>query len=196
MKYKAILIFGPPGAGKGTQAKLLAQDPKYLHFSTGDMFRALRTNPEMRDSEIGKRVTELIAGGNFVPDDLTIQLFYKTLEEQVSSGRYNPESQVLILDGIPRNVTQVPLIKDKIEITRIINLYCSDYEELVRRITQRAKLEGRKDDENADIVRKRLAIYDKDTAAVLSKYSSRLVLKINGLGTIENIHKDITSKLR
>jgi len=193
--YKAILIFGPPGVGKGTQAKLLGNDKKYLHFSTGEMFRALKDNPRMKDTELAHKIQELISSGNFVPDDLTIQLFYKTLEEYVSEGKYDPLSQTLILDGIPRNPSQVDLIQDRIEVIKIISLVVNEDDVLVERLKSRALIEGRKDDSDEKVIRKRLEIYKKDTAAVLEKYDRGLVLNVNGLPSVEEIQEDISTRL-
>ncbi len=197
MKYKAILIFGPPGAGKGTEAKILAEsDKKYFHFSTGDMFRNLKNDGQIANSEVGRKILDMMPTGNLVPDDLTIELFFKTLEDYKKIGKYRPENHILILDGIPRNSAQVDLIKDKIEVVKIINLYCPDYDILVKRLVKRATLEGRKDDADENIVRKRLQIYDKETSAVLEKYSSELVLQIDGLKTIPEVAKEVSSKLK
>jgi len=194
-KYSAILIFGPPGIGKGTQAKLLAENnKKYFHFSTGEMFRALKENPEMSESKIGKKVAELIEDGNFVPDDPTIELFFKTLEEYIKEKKFNSDGQILLLDGIPRNSNQVELIKEKINITKLIYFYCSDDNILVERLKKRAIHEGRKDDRE-EVIRKRLDIYKKDTENVLKKYDRSLVLRINGMESIENISKEVISKL-
>ena len=194
IKYKSILIFGPPGIGKGTQAKLLAENPKYFHFSTGDMFRALKEDLEMRDSEIGKKVTGLIEDGNFVPDDLTIELFFKTLEEYIKEKKFNLKKQTLLLDGIPRNSNQVELIKEKIEVVRLISFHCSDDNILVERLKKRAAHEGRRDDRE-DTIRKRLEIYKRDTEAVLDKYDESLVLRINGMKSIGDIEKEVVNKL-
>ena len=194
-KYPAILIFGPPGVGKGTQAKLLADgDKKYFHFSTGDMFRNLKQGA-LAGSPIERKITELISGGNFVPDDLTIDLLYKTLETYKKEKRYDPEKQTLILDGIPRNPNQVDLIAGRIEVLGIVSLVVRDYSVLVKRIKIRAEKENRMDDANEDTIRKRLGIYDTQTAAVLAKYPSELIIEVDGLPAIEEIHRDIVSRV-
>ena len=193
-KYRAILIFGPPGIGKGTQAKLLGNLEGFLHFSTGDMVRGLRADPKMKNSDIGKKVTELIDAGNFVPDDLIVRLFYQTLEQYIQNGKYKPLKQTLILDGIPRNVPQTAMINSKIDVVKIIYLTSSDDNVLAERIEKRARLDGRKDD-TREILMKRLETYRKETVAVLQKYSMDLIIEIDGFGKVENIRDEILEKL-
>ena len=194
--YNAILFFGPPGSGKGTQAKILAEaNKKYLHFSTGDMFRALKNNPEMANSEIGKKVNQTLGSGQLVSDDLTIELFFKTLSEYVSTKKYDPKNQILLLDGLPRNVNQVHLIKDKINVLKVVYLYASDLNVFAERIAKRASIEGRKDDADPAIVKNRLNVYEKETAPVVKEYPLNLIVKIDALPTIEEIQKNIITSL-
>lgn len=193
-KYKAILMFGPPGIGKGTQAKLLGKMHGFMHFSTGDMFRALKTDENMKDTEIAKKIAETINLGHLVSDSLTVELFFKTLEEYENEEKFNPSNQILILDGIPRNVAQVALIRDKVEVVKIISLVSSDDNVLAERIEKRAKEEGRKDD-TREVLMKRLDTYRKETALVLNKYPKEIIMEIDGFGTVENINEDITEKL-
>jgi len=188
MEYKSILVFGPPGIGKGTQAKLLAKDEKYFHFSTGDMFRNMdKTN------SIGKQVHDLISGGNFVPDELTIELFLKTLERYRQEGKLK-EGKILILDGIPRTAKQVELLKGKIDVIKIIYFTSSSDEVLAERLQKRAVIEGRADD-NLEVIKKRLEIYRRDTALVLEKYPKSIILEIDGMPSIEQVYKDMITKL-
>jgi adenylate kinase len=195
-KYKAILIFGPPGVGKGTQAKFLGNDKRYFHFSTGEMFRALKNDPIMKDTEIGKIIHETLAKGHLVSDDLTIELFFKTLESNIKNSRFNPAEQVLILDGIPRNPAQVDLISENIKVIKIISLVVNEDEVLIDRLKKRAILESRKDDADEKVIKDRLEIYKKETQAVLEKYPRELVLSVNGLPSVEEIHEDILGRLR
>ncbi len=192
-KYKAIIIFGPPGIGKGTQASLLGKLHGFLHFSTGTMFRAIRTDENMKDTEIAKKIATLIDGGNFVPDNLTIELFFKTLEEYEEEKKLDSQT-ILILDGIPRNSAQVGLIKDRVDVIKIISLTSSDNEVLAERIEKRAKLENRKDD-TREVLIKRLDTYKKETEAVLKKYPKEIIIEVDGFGTVESIHEDIIEKL-
>ena len=188
-------MFGAPGIGKGTQGKLLGKLSQFYHFSTGEMFRAMRTDPNMKDNEIAKKVMETIDAGHLVSDNLTAELFFKTLEEYEKENKFNPKEQVLILDGIPRNASQVGLLKDKINVIKIIYFISSDDEVLVERLARRAKLEGRSDDADESVIRKRLETYRKETEDVLKKYSKDMVLEIDGFGTIENIYEEIIKKL-
>lgn len=196
-KYNAVLFFGPPGSGKGTQAKILAEkNKKYLHFSTGDMFRALKNNPGMASSEIGQKISAVIAGGNLVPDDLTIELFFKTLEEYEKEGKYNAKEQILLLDGIPRNTNQVHLLKEKINVLKIVYLFASDLNVFANRIAKRASLEGRKDDADPKIVLNRLKVYETETLPLINEYAKDLIIKIDALPSIEEIQKNIVVSLQ
>jgi len=187
-------MFGPPGIGKGTQAKLLGNLNKFFHFSTGDMFRGMKTDPNMKESEIAKKVASLIDSGHFVPDELTVELFLKTLEEYEKEKKFNSETDILILDGIPRNSNQVDMLKDNIEVIKIIYLVSSDDNVLAERIEKRARLEGRVDD-NLEVLKKRLDTYRNETAKVLKKYPQEILIEVDGFGTIENIQEEILEKL-
>src|SRR5690349_119234 len=99
MKYRTILLFGAPGAGKGTQGRILGTIPRFYHCACGDVFRNLR--PE---NELGRTFVEYSSRGQLVPDEATVQLWRQNIEMNTRVGRFHPEADTLVLDGIPRNV--------------------------------------------------------------------------------------------
>jgi len=193
-KYSAILMFGAPGSGKGTQAQLLANDKKYFHFSTGNMFRALRKTPELASSELGKRILTLIDGGNYVPDQETVDLFRSNLQDLKNKGILTLET-ILLLDGIPRTIPQVSLINDFINVRKIIYLDCDNDQEMIERIIKRAVIEGRPDDQDPETIRKRLQIYRNTVLPMIAKYPKEKIITINAIDTIDNIHSKIVQSL-
>src|SRR4030095_8333490 len=129
MKYQAILLFGAPGSGKGTQGQMVGQIPGFLHTSTGDLFRALDKN-----SELGKIFAEYSSKGLLVPDDFTIKLLKNHLENLVKAGKFDPKQSIVILDGVPRNVNQAKLLDDTIDVKKIIYLETADIDKMVARL--------------------------------------------------------------
>ena len=173
-KYRAILLFGAPGAGKGTQGKILGQIPNFVHFSCGDAFRNLRV-----DSPLGKVFMEYASKGQLVPDEPTIQLWLSSILGMIAVGRFNPEADTLLLDGIPRNPRQVELMSDLIEVKAIFNLFCPHVDKLVARLQRRALKENRLDDANVEVIRARLETYKRDTRAVLDCYPEQIIHQID-----------------
>lgn len=188
-KYDAILIFGPPGAGKGTHGKKLGELEKYFYFSTGDMFRNVDTS-----TEIGAIVKYYMDKGELVPDGLTLKLFDITIQRDVYDGRYNPQTQFLLLEGIPRNVEQVPPINQRGNVSQIVYLDAPD-DVLIERIRQRAIEEKRPDDQDPKIIQNRLNVYREKTLPVLREYDSTLVLKIDASGGVDEVYQSILEKL-
>lgn len=179
---------GPQGVGKGTQASNLAKRLNIQAISTGDIFRYNIKN----DTDLGKRVKEIIDRGELVGDDLTAELVRDTLSlENAKAG--------FILDGYPRNKNQVVdldgiLHEFSLSLDAVIALQ-ADREELIERLMLRAKEQGRADD-TPDAINKRLEIYDNETAPLLEIYKSRGILKeINGIGNIEDITQNILNEI-
>ena len=104
MRFRAILLFGAPGSGKGTQGKILGQVPNFVHYSCGDAFRSLRV-----DSPLGRTFMEYASKGSLVPDEPTIALWKQSVNGLAGTGRYNPEADTLLLDGIPRKPMRLSL---------------------------------------------------------------------------------------
>ncbi len=169
-KYKAFLIFGPNGIGKGTNAKAVGTLPGYYHFSTGDMFRALVTRvKDGSASELERQIDGIMKSGRLVDDETTVRLTRQNLENQVAEGRINPQTDYLLLDGVPRNVEQAKMLEEFIEVCGVLYI-TADREVAVERITGRAQLEGRKDDQDPVAVGKRLDIFFENLAPLLSHY--------------------------
>lgn len=140
-KKSAILILGAPGAGKGTQGAVLAQIPRFYHYSSGDVFRQLDTR-----TELGRKFVEYSKRGELVPDELTIQLWASHMRDLVTSHRYKPDIDILVLDGIPRSVEQALRLEAYVEIHQVFHLSCPNRDELARRLRKRALKDQRLDD--------------------------------------------------
>ncbi len=177
---KSILIFGPPGSGKGTQAERLAENLDLHHFSTGDMFRELKEKEDLDELEQEILNTMTIDDGNFVSDEQTMKLFGKRLTEF-------PEKK-LLLDGIPRTIAQADELNNLVDVEKLIYLDVPD-EELVRRILLRGRV-----DDTEETVKKRIEIYREKTLPILEKYSGR-VIKVNGYQKEDEVQEEVVNKL-
>ena len=174
MKYRSILLFGAPGVGKGTQGKILGSIPHFYHCACGDVFRNLRA-----DSALGRLFIEYSGRGQLVPDAPTIELWRHFIENNTKIGRFHPEVDTLVLDGIPRNVAQAKILKNTLNVTAVFYMRSSDEEKLVARIQRRAVKENRLDDANLNVIRDRLHVYESETKPVLKFYGRSLVHNIN-----------------
>ncbi|MGA2871633.1 MAG: nucleoside monophosphate kinase, partial [Verrucomicrobiota bacterium] len=149
-KYRSILLFGAPGAGKGTQGKILGVIPNFFHCACGDVFRNLRA-----DSPLGKIFIDYSGRGQLVPDEPTIELWRQSIENNTKVGRFHPGQDTLVLDGIPRNVRQAEILKDTLNVVAVFLLKSADEKKLINRIQRRAIKENRLDDANLDVIRDR-----------------------------------------
>jgi adenylate kinase len=165
-RYRTILIFGAPGSGKGTQGKILGKTPGFYHCACGDVFRSLDPN-----SELGGAFLEFSSKGRLVPDEMTVRLWHESIRKTVESGKFKPDRDYLILDGIPRNVSQAALMEELIEVRRIFHLSCPDRDKLVARLKKRALRDNRLDDANEEVIRSRLLTYDAESKPMLLHYS-------------------------
>ena len=147
MRYRTILLFGAPGSGKGTQGKILGSIPGFYHNATGDVFRSLDLQ-----SEMGRTFWEYAGRGQLVPDELTIRLWKQYIKGMEMINQFHPETEMLVLDGIPRNLTQASLLEDTIDVRRVVYLQCADLNKMVERLRRRALKENRFDDAN-DFIR-------------------------------------------
>ena len=185
-KFRTILLVGAPGAGKGTQGKILGTIPNFFHCACGDVFRNLTI-----DSELGRIFVRYSSKGKLVPDTYTVRLWRDTVKAQTQLGRFDPERDTLVLDGIPRNLHQAKMLQDALDIVAVFNFICPDENQLAERLQRRALRDNRLDDANIEVIRKRLAIFEKETRPILDYYGPELVHTIDSTQTPINVLRDI-----
>ena len=185
-RLPAILLFGMPGVGKGTQGSLLGTMNGMFHVSTGSIFRNLD-----RESEDGKLIFGLIDRGELVPDETAVDVWKRWLDDQISDGRFNPVRDVLVLDGIPRRVRQCELLEQFVDVLAVVHLEPGSDEPILERLRSRALTDGRPDDADEKIIRRRFEIYRNATRQVLDYYPPAIVHSINPLGTQMEVKKRI-----
>lgn len=186
MKYRTILLFGAPGAGKGTQGKILGTIPNFYHCSCGDVFRNLTA-----DTELGRTFVDYSSRGQLVPDEATVRLWRQNIEATAHAGRLSPERDTLVLDGIPRNVHQAEMLKETINVRAVINLICPDMNQVIARLQRRALHENRLDDANLEVIRSRLQTYEHQTKPVLDFYGPELIRSIDATQPPVKVLRDI-----
>lgn len=183
-----IVLLGPPGSGKGTQAERLQDRLGVPHISTGVLLRAAVD----LGTALGKRAREYMDAGELVPDELMLGL----IEERLGEPDTGPG---FILDGYPRNLSQAAALDSLLErldqpVEKAL-LITVDEEEIVQRLALRAGSEGRSDD-NEEVVRNRLRVYSEQTAPVAEHYAGQGILrKVNGMGDIEAIEQRLLAAL-
>jgi adenylate kinase len=183
-----LLIMGPPGAGKGTQAGLIAEHYSIPAISTGDIFRAMKT----ADTPLADQLRTIMDSGGYVNDELTNAIVATRLAEPDCDNGF-------LLDGYPRTVDQVVALDEKLEskghrLDAVISLK-ADTDEIVARLLKRAEIEGRTDD-NEDTIRVRQQVYAEQTAPLLEIYRARgILVEVDGLGPIDEVSKRIFDAL-
>jgi adenylate kinase len=183
-----LLIMGPPGAGKGTQAKLIAERYEICAISTGDIFRAMQT----ADTPLAAQVREIMASGGYVSDEITNQIVAERLAQEDCEPGF-------LLDGYPRTMHQVETLDAHLArvgqpIDAVVSLH-ADEDEVVGRLLKRAQTEGRTDDNEATI-RRRQEVYAEQTAPLLDLFRHRgLLVEVDALGTVDEVSKRIYAAL-
>lgn len=189
-RYRTILLFGAPGVGKGTQGKVIGHVPGFYHLSCGEVFRNLDIN-----SPLGKIFVEYSSKGLLVPDDATIQMWHDNMHARTVLGIYKPNVDILVLDGIPRNVTQAKLLEKHLEVLKIVHLVCANKEKMIERLRRRALKENRIDDAKEDVIRKRWAVYEAETFPVLAYYPKRLIATVPAEGSPGTVLQHILAEV-
>ncbi len=189
-KYRAILLFGAPGSGKGTQGKAIGTLPGFVHLSMGDVFRSLDA-----ESELGRVFRQYSSQGQLVPDEITIGLWADHVRKLVAAGKYRPEADVMILDGVPRNPRQATLIEAHVRPLCLLHLEARNEEEMVARLKRRALLEGRQDDADESVIRNRFRAYDAETRPVLQCYPESLIRSVDAAQSPLAVLRDVAAEI-
>ncbi len=177
-RYQTVLLFGAPGAGKGTQGKILGLVPGFYHLSCGEVFRTLDVN-----SELGRTFREYSSRGELVPDEVTVKMWAENIHAQTVLSLYKPHDDLLILDGIPRNVNQAKLMEKYINVLEVIHLVCKDKKKMVERLQRRAVKENRADDAKESVIMRRWEVYEEETRPVLECYPKEIIREVDAIGS-------------
>jgi len=186
MRYKTILLFGAPGSGKGTQGKILGAIPGFFHTACGDIFRSLDLS-----SEMGRIAWEYSSRGELVPDEFTVKLWKQYIKGMEMVNQFHPETEILVLDGIPRNVKQAQLLEDTLDVLKVVHLRCTDMKKMVERLRRRALKENRLDDANDKVIQHRLEVYERETRPVLDFYPPNNIVKVDATKSQIRVLSDI-----
>lgn len=189
-KRPAILMLGAPGAGKGTQGKILGTIPRFIHFACGDAFRSLDTR-----TPIGQKFIEYSSRGELVPDELTVSLWKAQIDNLADMHVYKPDIDCLVLDGIPRNVQQAKLINESVDIHLIVHLSCPNRAELARRMRKRALKDNRLDDASETVIQQRISTYEEETKPILDFYPDELILEVDAAQPPIKVFHEITNRI-
>ncbi len=187
--FKTLLVFGPPGSGKGTLGEALAKAGNHYHLSSGDIFRSLS-----RESPEGKLYYSYIDKGLLGPDEGAVQIWHNHIQNLIKDKKFNPDQQLLLSDGIPRTLHQAELCDQYMDVQKIILLDVPE-EVLLARLQRRAGLEGRVDDAEKEILHKRFAVYQEQTAETLDHYDPSLLVHINGDQAPDRVLHDVLDQL-
>jgi len=184
-----LVLFGPPGAGKGTQSKKLIDRYGLVHLSTGDILRSELA----KESKLGMEAKSFMDKGELVPDRVVIGMIEKQLDE-------NKEANGFIFDGFPRTTPQADALDELLEkkntaITAMIALEV-EHDELVNRLLSRGKDSGRADDQNVETIENRIKVYHNETAPLIDYYSKQdKFISVQGMGSIDDIFNRLCEKI-
>ena len=167
---RAVVLFGKPGAGKGTQGRLLAATPGLVHVDMGDVLREHRDRPA---------IAERLEQGELIPDDVVLRLLDAHLDELVRGGVYEPGRDLLVLDGVPRTTDQAEALERRMRVLAVVVLRCDDADVLRERLQRRAADSDRRDDAAPDVVEERFREDEQRTRPVLDWYGSRRVIEVD-----------------
>ncbi|MBS1621036.1 MAG: adenylate kinase [Bacteroidetes bacterium] len=184
-----LILFGPPGSGKGTQSDKLVEQYGLIHLSTGNLLREEISNK----TPLGLEAKKFMDKGQLVPDEVVIGMIDSSLEQ-------HKKARGFLFDGFPRTVAQAKALDKLLELKKtsiasVLALEVND-EELIKRLLNRGKTSGRSDDTNENVIRKRLTVYNNETTPVADHYKkSKKFLAVNGEGSIEEIFSRLSEAI-
>lgn len=186
----ALIFLGAPGSGKGTQGKILGNIPRFFHCACGDVFRSLDTR-----TALGRQFVEYSSRGELVPEELTLDLWKAQIDNLADTHTYKPDIDVLVLDGIPRNVRQAELLDQHIEAHQVFHLSCPNRDELARRMRKRALKDNRIDDASDKVIDQRIATYEAETKPILAYYPQDRITTIDATQPPVKVFYEIVARI-
>ena len=190
IKKPALILLGAPGSGKGTQGKTLGSVPRFFHCACGDVFRSLDTR-----TALGQQFVHYSSRGELVPDELTIELWKAQIDNLADTHIYKPDIDILVLDGIPRNVEQARILERYLDVLQVFHLSCPNRNELARRMRKRALKDNRIDDASDRVIDQRIATYEAETKPILEFYSKDRVTNIDATQSPIKVLSEIISRV-
>jgi len=185
-RYKSVLLFGAPGAGKGTQGRVIGAIPGFYHCSCGDVFRNIDIS-----SPLGKIFYEHSSRGELVPDEVTVKMWANAIHAHTVLGQYKPDIDIMLLDGIPRTLEQAKLMDEHIDVILVVHLVCHDQDAMIHRLRRRALKENRHDDADEKVIRHRWEVYEEETAPLLSHYPKDMIVEVEAIESPAQVLHDI-----
>lgn len=184
-----LVLFGPPGAGKGTQAEKIVEKYQLVHFSTGDILRKEIANK----TELGMKAQSFMEKGELVPDSLVIDIIKSVIER-------NKDAKGFVFDGFPRTIAQAKALDELLNglqkpIKAMLSLEV-EKQELINRLLKRGELSGRPDDKNTDVIENRIKVYNEQTSPLIDYYKQQNKhIGVEGMGTIDEIFDRLCSEI-
>jgi adenylate kinase len=190
-KWNAILMFGAPGTGKGTQSAALGRLPGFHHIEMGEILRAMGA-----DTEQGRQAQSFMGRGELLPDELVVSIWRQAIARQEQEGSLQRGHDVLILDGIPRTIGQARMLAEDIEPLVMLDLTATDDQQIRARIERRAAQQQRLDDLYREAIEKRFELYRQERPALLEFYPDLIWVPIDAQQSPLAVLLDITQSLQ